>query len=67
MPIYEFVCEECGHAFEKLVSSSRSRVHCPDCESGKVTRQFSAFAFKGGSRFVGSRGGGSCGSCSSGG
>jgi putative FmdB family regulatory protein len=67
MPIYEFVCGECAHAFEKLVSSSKSRVHCPKCESARVIRQFSAFAFKGESRFVGSRGGGSCGSCSSGG
>jgi putative FmdB family regulatory protein len=66
MPIYEFVCEECEHAFEKLVSTSRSRVRCPKCESAKVSKQFSAFAFKGGSRFVSSRGGG-CGSCSSGG
>jgi putative FmdB family regulatory protein len=65
MPIYEFTCDACGHAFEKLVSSSRSRVHCPRCESPKVTKQFSAFAFKGESRFVGSRGSSSCGGCTS--
>ncbi|HSB73245.1 MAG TPA: zinc ribbon domain-containing protein [Candidatus Methylomirabilis sp.] len=64
MPIYEFICEECEHAFEKRVPSSRSRVYCPRCESAKVTRQFSTFAFKGEHGFVGSRGGG-CGSCSS--
>ena len=66
MPIYEFICEECEHAFEKRVSSSRSRVHCPQCESAKVTKQFYTFAFKGERGFVGSRGGG-CANCSSGG
>jgi putative FmdB family regulatory protein len=64
MPIYEFICDECAHAFEKRVASSRSRVTCPKCESPKVTKQFSAFAFKGEGRFVGSRGG-SCGGCTS--
>ncbi len=63
MPIYEFVCDACAHAFEKRVPSSRSRVACPRCESAKVTKQFSTFAFKGEGRFVGSRGG--CGGCTS--
>lgn len=66
MPIYEFVCEQCAHAFEKRVASSRTRVRCPQCESGRVTRQFSTFAFKGERGFVGSHGG-SCAGCSSGG
>jgi putative FmdB family regulatory protein len=71
MPIYEFICDACAHAFEKRVPSNRSRVVCPKCESAKVTKQFSTFAFKGEVRFVGSRGGscrgcssGSCGTCS---
>ena len=66
MPIYEFVCEQCAHAFEKRVASSRTRVRCPQCESGRVTRQFSTFAFKGERGFVGRTGGG-CAGCSSGG
>ncbi|HSB81022.1 MAG TPA: zinc ribbon domain-containing protein [Candidatus Methylomirabilis sp.] len=64
MPIYEFICDECEYAFEKRVPSSRSRVRCPQCESAKVSKQFSAFAFKGERGFVGSKGGG-CASCSS--
>jgi putative FmdB family regulatory protein len=67
MPIYEYVCDACHHAFEKLVSSNRARIHCPRCESPKVTKQFSTFAFKGESRFVGSTASSSCGSCTSGG
>ena len=66
MPIYEYVCEQCTHAFEKRVTSTRTRVRCPECESGQVTRQFSTVAFKGERGFVGSRGGG-CANCSSGG
>ena len=64
MPIYEYVCDACEYAFEKLVSSSRTRIHCPRCESPKVTKQFSTFAFKGESRFVGSTSS-SCGGCTS--
>lgn len=66
MPIYEYVCDECANTFEKRVPSSRTRVRCPACESPRVTRQFSAFAFKGERGFVGSTGRG-CAGCSSGG
>lgn len=66
MPIYEYVCEKCENAFEKRVSSSRTRVRCPACESARVTRQFSTFAFKGERGFVASTGRG-CAGCSSGG
>lgn len=66
MPIYEYVCEGCAHSFEKRVASSQARVRCPECQSGKVVRQFSSFAFKGSRGFVASRGGG-CQGCSSGG
>lgn len=64
MPIYEFICDACAHAFEKRVLSSRSRVACPKCQSAKVTKRFSTFAFKGEFKFVGS--GGGCSRCSSG-
>jgi putative FmdB family regulatory protein len=66
MPIYEYVCEGCSQSFEKRVPSARSRVKCPHCESAKVVRQFSTFAFKGERGFVGSRGSG-CATCASGG
>ncbi len=35
MPIYEYVCAECGHKFEKLVLSSRRarEIRCPQCGS----------------------------------
>ena len=43
MPIYEFVCESCGHRFEELVGSHVGlRVEdlaCPECGSSEVERQ----------------------------
>jgi putative FmdB family regulatory protein len=45
VPIYEFVCESCGHCFEELVGSHVGRetadVACPECGSAKVERQLS--------------------------
>jgi putative FmdB family regulatory protein len=43
MPIYEYECTACGHTFEKLVSSHRSRPQCPEC-NGKPRRLLSSFA-----------------------
>jgi putative FmdB family regulatory protein len=45
VPIYEFVCESCGHRFEELVGSHVGRdaaeVACPECGSAEVERQVS--------------------------
>lgn len=40
MPLYDFKCDECGHAFEQLVKSDAT-VGCPQC-SGVATKQISA-------------------------
>lgn len=53
MPIYEYICDECGHAFEKLVPSSKSKPKCDKCGSGKLARQFSTFAAHGGTSAAG--------------
>lgn len=47
MPIYEYVCEECGKSFEHLARSMASRnekVACPACSSAKTERKMSVFA-----------------------
>jgi putative FmdB family regulatory protein len=46
MPIYEYVCRECRHAFEHLARSmtTHERTQCPECGSGEVERQMSVFA-----------------------
>ena len=48
MPVYEYICSACGHAFEKLVRSSSARPRCEKCGSRKPARQFSTFAAHGG-------------------
>lgn len=46
MPIYEFICEQCGCEFEELVrsSSSNSGLLCPECHSEQVTKKISTIA-----------------------
>ncbi len=48
MPIFEFVCQECGSPFEELVrsASATEEVTCPFCESDQVAKQISTFASK---------------------
>jgi len=46
MPIYEYVCQACGHGFEELVRTMRAPVEmtCPKCGHCKARRQLSTFA-----------------------
>ncbi|MBI3098543.1 MAG: zinc ribbon domain-containing protein [Planctomycetes bacterium] len=44
MPLYEYMCPSCEKPFEALVAGDRSGVKCPVCGSGRVVKQFSAFA-----------------------
>jgi len=46
MPLYGFECEDCLEEFEELVASLSQvdEVTCPECRSGKVTRQLSLVA-----------------------
>src|SRR6185437_17066495 len=41
MPMYEFRCEPCEHAFETLVRSSSEVPHCPKCKGTTLLKQFS--------------------------
>ena len=40
MPIYEYVCDDCGHAFEVLIRSTEQPV-CPSCGQSRLTKQLS--------------------------
>jgi putative FmdB family regulatory protein len=45
MPIFEYVCDACGHEFEFLKLPAASTVpSCPACQSPNLTRQLSGFA-----------------------
>ena len=46
MPIYEYTCTKCDHAFEKLVfSSDNAKVACPKCGDRRVERVLSPTSF----------------------
>jgi putative FmdB family regulatory protein len=46
MPIYEYLCDDCGTKFEKLMRSSHAsvEVECPACGEAHVSEQLSTFA-----------------------
>lgn len=48
MPLFEFVCADCGQDFEELVLSSRAidGVICPACGGQEVKKKISTFASK---------------------
>lgn len=43
MPIFEYVCDDCGTRFEKLVRRE-DQVLCPQCGESHLTAQFSTFS-----------------------
>jgi putative FmdB family regulatory protein len=40
MPLYEYTCHDCDHAFETLVFAG-DEVDCPQCHSRRLQRQLS--------------------------
>ena len=48
MPIYEFVCPDCGWEFEELLRTvnEADTIHCPACDSPYVFKKISTFAAK---------------------
>ncbi|MFO1327630.1 MAG: zinc ribbon domain-containing protein [Rubrivivax sp.] len=47
MPLFDWHCADCGHAFERLVRSADERPPCPHCGSGSCTRELAAPAAPG--------------------
>jgi len=67
MPIYEYVCDDCGVRYERIVMNQKQAITCPKCASAKHTIQLSVFATaNGGSNGASAKsstssgGGGSC-------
>jgi putative FmdB family regulatory protein len=55
MPLYEYVCDACGHRFEIIQKFSDAAPEaCPSCGKGPVVRQFSspAIQFKGSGFYI---------------
>jgi putative FmdB family regulatory protein len=62
MPIFEYVCRECDHAFEALVYGNE-KASCPKCQSKKLAPQLSVFAVSAKGSASSARAAGPCGSC----
>ncbi|HOM17555.1 MAG TPA: zinc ribbon domain-containing protein [Thermoguttaceae bacterium] len=43
MPLYEYICSNCGQQFEELVRGQEQPI-CPKCGSPKVEKQLSKVA-----------------------
>ena len=43
MPIFEYLCEDCGTKFEKLVRNGDA-VACPSCGQARLKTEFSTFS-----------------------
>jgi len=72
MPIYEYICADCGTKFEvvRLIKEADTPISCKQCKSDHTTRTISLFfAQSGGKVVAGSSSGcagcagGSCASC----
>jgi putative FmdB family regulatory protein len=50
MPIFEYVCKDCGKPFEKIVPRYDSQADCTYCHSENVEKQLSVFAVAGPSK-----------------
>lgn len=46
MPLYEYICQECGQEFEKMVrfSEANNMPPCPVCQSTDTNKRISVFA-----------------------
>jgi len=49
MPIFEYICKDCGRGFEKIVPRYDSNTDCAHCSSLNVEKQLSVFAVAGSS------------------
>lgn len=68
MPLYEYLCSDCGKRFDALRSmrEADSPIACKYCAGQKTSRQLSVFYAQSGGRSVAGTGGGSCSGCSGG-
>ena len=48
MPIYEYICDDCGERYERVLLSEGNGIACPKCSSPRNTVQFSTFSARGG-------------------
>ncbi len=74
MPIYEYVCHDCGYQFDAIrqMKDADQPIQCQKCESENTKRKLSVFFASSEGRAIASSSGGcagcgsgSCGTCGS--
>ncbi|MBM4388399.1 MAG: zinc ribbon domain-containing protein [Deltaproteobacteria bacterium] len=63
MPIFEYICGDCGVKFEELVRNSGDTVECPSCHGRNNEKTLSTFAFKSEGGGFSPSGGSACAGC----
>jgi len=63
MPLFEYICQDCGKEFEKIVPRHDSVADCPKCSSVRVEKQLSVFAVSGSSQSESFDAAPGCGRC----
>jgi putative FmdB family regulatory protein len=68
MPLYEYVCKDCGEKFDSLrsICDADQPITCKSCHSLNTHRALSVFYSKNDSHSTASSGGGGCAHCSGG-
>jgi len=51
MPLYEYICKDCGNKFEELRKANEADlpIECPKCKSKNTKKALSLFGTSGGS------------------
>jgi putative FmdB family regulatory protein len=46
MPLYDYLCRDCGNTFEKLrsIKDADQGLECPHCHSAQIERLLSTFS-----------------------
>jgi len=68
MPIYEYVCKDCGKRFEMLrsIKEADSPIACKSCQGYQTQRALSVFFAQSGSQIIAGNNNGGCAGCTSG-
>ncbi len=68
MPLYEYVCLDCGTRFDVLraIKEADSPISCKKCESERTSRKLSLFNAQSSGRVVAGSNGGGCAGCGGG-
>jgi putative FmdB family regulatory protein len=68
MPIYEYLCKDCGRRFEMLrsIREADSPITCKSCQSLQTQRALSVFFAQSSSKTIAGGNSGGCSGCSSG-